>query len=50
MPSRSRIDAAGALLHVMLRGIEERKKGFRSDIDRDHSLERLEEIRHYACL
>lgn len=40
MPRKSRIDAAGALHHIMVRGIE---KGavFRSDADRDHFLERL---------
>lgn len=40
MPRRSRIDAAGALHHVMVRGIE-RAKVFRSDADRSHFLERL---------
>ena len=43
MPRKSRIDAAGALHHVMVRGIE-RGKVFRSDTDRDHFLERLGEI------
>jgi len=43
MPRRSRIDAAGALHHIMVRGIE-RSKVFRSDADRDHFLERLGEI------
>jgi putative transposase len=43
MPRRSRIDAAGALHHVMVRGIE-RGAVFRSNIDRDHFLERLGEI------
>ena len=40
MPRKSRIDAAGALHHVMVRGIE---KGvvFRDDKDRAHFLERL---------
>ena len=43
MPRRSRIDAAGALHHVMVRGIE-RSEVFRSDTDRDHFVERLGEI------
>jgi REP element-mobilizing transposase RayT len=40
MPRKSRIDAAGALHHVMVRGIE-RGAEFRSDIDRNQFLERL---------
>jgi len=40
MPRKSRIEAAGALHHVMVRGIE-RGKVFRSDTDRNHFLERL---------
>jgi putative transposase len=40
---RSRIDAAGALHHVMVRGIE-RGAVFRSDTDGDRFLERLGEI------
>ena len=43
MPRRSRIDAAGALHHIMVRGVE-RSRVFRSDADRDHFLERLGEI------
>jgi len=43
MPRKSRIDAAGALHHVMVRGIE-RRTVFRSDADRNHFLERLGEI------
>ncbi len=43
MPRRSRIDAAGALHHVMVRGIEGGAV-FRSDTDRNHFLERLGEI------
>lgn len=43
MPRKSRIDAAGALHHVMVRGIE-RGTVFRSDTDRNHFLERLGEI------
>lgn len=40
MPRKSRIDAAGALHHIMVRGIE-RGTVFRDDTDRDHFLERL---------
>ena len=40
MPRKSRIDAAGALHHIMVRGIEGGVV-FRSDKDRDHFLERL---------
>ena len=40
MPRKSRIDAAGALHHVMVRGIE-RGEVFRNDTDRNHFLERL---------
>jgi putative transposase len=43
MPRKSRIDAAGALHHVMVRGIEGRAV-FRSDTDRNHFLERLGDI------
>ncbi|MBN2124768.1 MAG: transposase [Deltaproteobacteria bacterium] len=43
MPRRSRIDAAGAISHVMGRGIE-RGFIFKSDTDRDHFLERLGKI------
>lgn len=43
MPRKSRIDAAGALQHVMVRGIE-RRKVFRKDGDRDHFLSRLGEV------
>jgi hypothetical protein len=43
MPRRSRIDAAGALHHVMAGGIE-RVALIRSDTDRKHFLERLGEI------
>jgi REP-associated tyrosine transposase len=43
MPRRSRIDAAGALHHVMVRGIEGGAV-FRCDTDRNHFLERLGEI------
>jgi hypothetical protein len=40
MPRKSRIDAAGVLHNIMVRGIE-RKKVFRSDTDRDQFFERL---------
>jgi putative transposase len=43
MPRRSRIDAAGALHHVMVRGIE-RGAVFQNDTDRNHFLGRLKEI------
>ena len=43
MPRRSRIDAVGALHHIMVRGID-KAKVFRSDTDRGHFLERLGEI------
>ncbi|MBW2109245.1 MAG: hypothetical protein JRI36_11365 [Deltaproteobacteria bacterium] len=40
MPRRSRIDAPGALHHVIARGIA-RKKIFRDDHDRNNFLDRL---------
>jgi len=40
MPRKSRIDAAGTIHHVMVRGIEGRAV-FRDDTDRKHFLERL---------
>jgi putative transposase len=43
MPRKSRIDAAGALHHIMVRGIE-KTKIFRNDSDMQHFLERLEDI------
>ena len=43
MPRRARIDAAGALHHVIVRGIE-RRKIFRSDYDRENFLKRLSEL------
>jgi hypothetical protein len=44
MPRKSRIDAAGAIHHVTVRGIE---KGavFRHDTDRNDFLERLIDLR-----
>ncbi|MBW1867189.1 MAG: transposase, partial [Deltaproteobacteria bacterium] len=43
MPRRSRIDAPGALHHIIVRGIE-RKTIFKDDADRDNFLERLKNI------
>ncbi|HAJ25640.1 MAG TPA: transposase [Syntrophus sp. (in: bacteria)] len=43
MPRGSRIDIAGAVHHIMVRGIE-RRKIFDSNVDRDHFLHRLSEI------
>jgi putative transposase len=43
MPRRARIDAPGALHHVIIRGIE-RRKIFRSDDDRHNFLSRLSEL------
>ena len=43
MPRRSRIDAPGALHHIIVRGID-RKTIFKSDADRNNFLERLKKI------
>lgn len=43
MPRKARLDAPGALNHVVVRGIE-RRKIFRDDSDRDDLLERLSAI------
>ncbi len=43
MPRQARIDAPGALHHIIGRGIE-RRKIFRDDLDRDNFLTRLEKI------
>ena len=43
MPRKARIDATGALHHVIIRGIE-RRKIFRSDFDRKNFLNRLSEL------
>jgi REP element-mobilizing transposase RayT len=43
MPRKARIDAPGALQHVIIRGIE-RRKIFRSDDDRENFLMRLSEL------
>ncbi len=41
MPRQARIDAPGALHHVILRGIE-RKAIFKGDVDRSDIIERIE--------
>jgi putative transposase len=43
MPRKARIDAPGALHHVIIRGIE-RRKIFRSDYDRENFLMRLSKL------
>jgi REP element-mobilizing transposase RayT len=43
MPRKARIDAPGALHHVIIRGIE-RRKIFRSEYDRENFLKRLSEL------
>ncbi len=43
MPRKARIDAPGALHHVIIRGIE-RRKIFRSDYDRQNFITRLAEL------
>jgi putative transposase len=43
MPRKARIDAPGALHHIICRGIE-RRKIFDDDVDRENFLERLENI------
>ena len=43
MPRKARIDAPGALHHIIVRGIE-KKPIFRDDIDRDNILQRLGRI------
>lgn len=43
MPRKARIDAPGALHHIIVRGIEGRKI-FRSDYDRENFLNRLSEL------
>jgi REP element-mobilizing transposase RayT len=52
MPRKARIDTAGAIHHIIIRGIE-RRKIFRNDSDRSNFVERLEKIvsaTHTACL
>jgi hypothetical protein len=43
MPRKSRIDAPGALHHIIARGVE-RCKIFRDDADRNNFLDRLDGI------
>jgi putative transposase len=43
MPRKARIDAPGALHHIIIRGIE-RRRIFSDDQDRDNFIERLGEI------
>jgi putative transposase len=43
MPRKARIDAAGALHHIIVRGIE-RRKVFRNDQDRYEFLARINPI------
>lgn len=43
MPRKARIDAPGALHHIIVRGIE-RKKIFYDDTDRDNFLQRLDDV------
>jgi putative transposase len=43
MPRKSRIDAPGALHHIIARGID-RRDIFKDDKDRDNFLERLGDI------
>ena len=43
MPRKARIDAPGALHHIIVRGIE-RRKIFRSDYDRRNFIKRLAEL------
>jgi len=43
MPRKSRIDAPGALHHVIARGIN-RQKVFTDDADRDNFLDRLSDL------
>ncbi len=43
MPRKARVDAAGALRHIIIRGIE-RKKIYRDDGDRNNFLDRLDSI------
>jgi REP element-mobilizing transposase RayT len=43
MPRKARIDAAGALHHIIVRSIE-RRKIFWDDADRDSFVKRLEQV------
>ena len=48
MPRKARLDAPGALHHIVVRGIE-RRKVFYDDTDRDDFLERLSAILGESC-
>jgi len=48
MPRQARIDAPGALQHMMVRGIE-RRKIFQDDEDRQRFLDRLGQIIVETC-
>jgi len=48
MPRKARIDAPGALHHIIVRGIE-RRKIFYDNADRDHFLERLGVVLKETC-
>ena len=43
MPRKARIDAPGALQHIIIRGIE-RRKIFKDDTDRENFIDRLDDI------
>ena len=43
MPRKARIDAPGALQHIIIRGIE-RRKIFNDDTDRENFIDRLDDI------
>ncbi len=43
MPRKARIDAPGALYHIIVRGIE-RRKIFKDDTDRINFLDRLDKV------
>ena len=43
MPRKARIDAPGALNHIIVRGIE-RRKIFYDDFDRDNFIDRLDTV------
>jgi len=43
MPRKARIDAPGALHHIIVRGIE-RRKIFKDDTDRNNLLDRLGKV------
>ncbi|MHC4457580.1 MAG: hypothetical protein ACYS0I_10910 [Planctomycetota bacterium] len=49
MPRKARIDAPGALHHIIVRGIE-RRKIFKDDTDRINLLDRLAKVLSLAIL